>query len=269
MSSFVVGCWLLLVVKYFLFVERTTKTVPDVYSKYFCYFFFYLLLFIFFFLSSSRAELVQRRAADEEEAARKKAAEAAEGQEEEEGGGGGGGDDLLPDVSPSALPTTESQLRPTIETREDEVENGMENGTEDGTMVNEGSTLHQQDELAQLRVSLPTFVTSCIQIQSKLAAVSDSTEPPVSLPSVGSYTSPSLTNVSERILKQLHGSVDLFVSAIIQQAQRRVESTKGRHENTVKELDDWISRYEERSRGSIHFCCFGYSHVQHHVERIG
>ena len=236
-----------------LFVERTTKTVPDIYSKYFCYLLFYLLLLFFFFLSSSRAELVQRRAADEEEAARKKAAEAAEGQGEEEGGagGGGGGDDLLPDVSPSALPTTESQLRPTIETREDEVENGTENGTEDGTMVNEGSTLHQQDELAQLRVYLPTFVTSCIQIQSKLAAVSDSTGSPVSLPSVGSYTSPSLTNVSERILKQLHGSVDLFVSAIIQQAQRRVESTKRRHENTVKELDDWIGSVVAAETASV------------------
>ena len=54
-----------------------------------------------------------------------------------------------------------------------------------------------------------------------------------------------------RILKQLHGSVDLFVSAIIQQAQRRVESTKGRHENTVKELDDWIGSVVAAETASV------------------
>ena len=65
------------------------------------------------------------------------------------------------------------------------------------------------------------------------------------------FRSPSLTNVSERILRQLLDSVDLFVQAIVLQAKKRVGSTRSLASNVVGELDEWIGSVVAAETASV------------------
>ena len=66
-----------------------------------------------------------------------------------------------------------------------------------------------------------------------------------------SYTSPALTNVREKILKQLRDSVDLFVSAVVVQAAQRVKDTRSLADTVVLELDEWIGSVVAAETASV------------------
>ena len=203
-----------------------------------------------------RADLAQRKAI-EEEMAKRAAVEAAmveEGGEVEnpedvtaDNSGNAGEGNEIPDASPSALPTTESQLQPAATV----ASIGGSAAAAGGTTVASIMQQRQHEDLIGLRSHLPSFVAACMNIQSRVTAVSTLAENGNDLPQRGSYTSPSLTNVSERILRQLYDSVDLFVQAIVAQAKKRVEVTRTLASSTVAELDEWIGSVVAAETASV------------------
>ena len=93
----------------------------------------------------------------------------------------------IPDVSPSALPTTESQLQPAATVASIGGSATGAGGAGDGTTVVSITQQKQHEDLMRLRTYLPSFVAACMNIQSRVTAVSTTAENGNDLPQQGSY----------------------------------------------------------------------------------
>jgi hypothetical protein len=206
--------------------------------------FFILFSYLHYCYCATRANLLERKREEEESA--KKAA-----QEELDYSGDNVDTEVLnelPDISPSALPTTESQLQPMVEVRDDTTVNddiGAPSTTE--------AVFQENESFIKLQEHLPNFVAACIGIQNKAASVSsvDDENDKNDNNNLWSSTFPTLKNISEKILKQLFDSVDLFIQAIVLQAERRVDETKTLASKIVEEIDEWIGSVVAAETASV------------------